>query len=53
MESANAAKSVLPPILLMCFANTTYSRQIAFPGVEEYGKFTMKDAMAKFTKSQP
>jgi hypothetical protein len=39
MKLSNVTKSVLPSILLICLTNTIYSRQIAFPGAEGYGKF--------------
>jgi len=39
MRLANVTKSVLPSILLVCFTSTIYSRQIAFPGAEGYGKY--------------
>ena len=39
MKLTKVTKSVLPSILLVCFTNTIYSQQIAFPGAEGYGKF--------------
>ena len=39
MKFTNVTKSILPSILLVCFTSTIYSRQIAFPGAEGYGKF--------------
>ena len=39
MKLANVKKSVLLSVLLVCFTSTVYSRQIAFPGAEGYGKF--------------
>ncbi|MBN2182856.1 MAG: hypothetical protein JW715_13170 [Sedimentisphaerales bacterium] len=41
MKLANVTKSVLPFILLLCFTSTIYSQQIAFPGAEGYGKYTV------------
>ena len=41
MKWAKVTKSVLPSILLVCFANTIYSQQIAFPGAEGYGEFAV------------
>jgi pectate lyase len=41
MKMANFAKVVLSLILLMSFAGAVYSRQLAFPTAEGYGKYAV------------
>jgi pectate lyase len=41
MKMANLTKAVLALILLMSFASTAYSQQLAFPTAEGYGKYAV------------
>jgi len=41
MKLTEVTKSVLPSIFLMCFTGNIYSQQIAFPGAEGYGKYSV------------
>ena len=41
MRTANSTKVASSLILLMCFASTIYSRQLAFPTAEGYGKYSV------------
>ena len=41
MKTANFAKVISSLVLLMSFASTIYSQQLAFPTAEGYGKYTV------------